>query len=183
VHQVDRQPRSVTPTDSLTRGLSMVVVLRVLRCLAFLLTWPLIAPGGQFGLHTVTPAEAQETVKVWVNTKSGVYHCAGGRYYGTTKAGAFMLEAEARAAGNRPAYGQSCGPSAGPAPAAMPQPLRLAAADTTAVEGTKVWVNTKSSVYHCAGSRYYGNTKAGRFMSELEARAAGNHPAYGRTCS
>lgn len=161
----------------------MVFALRALWCLAFLLTGPVIAPAVQLGLQTVTPAEAQESVKVWVNTKSSVYHCPGGRYYGTTKAGAFMLEAEARAAGNRPAYGQSCGPSAGPAPVVMPQPLKLAAADTTAVEGTKMWVNTKSSVYHCAGSRYYGNTKAGRFMSELEARAAGNHPAYGRQCS
>jgi len=35
---------------------------------------------------------------VWVNTESGVYH-TGGRWYGTTKKGKFMSEAEAKQAG------------------------------------------------------------------------------------
>jgi len=35
---------------------------------------------------------------VWVNTDSGVYH-KGGRWYGKTKTGKFMSEAEAKAAG------------------------------------------------------------------------------------
>ncbi len=45
-----------------------------------------------------------------------------------------------------------------------------------------VWVNTRSGVYHCSGSRWYGNTKTGRFMSECEARADGFRPAYGSPC-
>ena len=40
-----------------------------------------------------------------------------------------------------------------------------------AVSG-KVWVNTKSGVYHKSG-RYYGKTKEGKFMTEAEAKAAG----------
>jgi hypothetical protein len=36
----------------------------------------------------------------------------------------------------------------------------------------KVWVNTESKVYH-KGGRWYGKTKAGKFMTEDEAKAAG----------
>jgi len=40
---------------------------------------------------------AKASGKVWVNTESGVYH-KGGRWYGKTKQGKFMTEAEAKAA-------------------------------------------------------------------------------------
>src|SRR2546426_8534252 len=44
-------------------------------------------------------------------------------------------------------------------------------------QSISVWVNTHSGVYHCPGSRYYGVTKAGRFMSDETARTAGFRPA------
>jgi hypothetical protein len=47
-------------------------------------------------------------VKVWVNTASGVYHCPGTRWYGTTKRGEYMTQAEAQKKGFRPAYGKVC---------------------------------------------------------------------------
>ncbi len=37
----------------------------------------------------------------------------------------------------------------------------------------KVWVNTKSGVYHKEGDRWYGKTKAGKYMTEDEAIKAG----------
>ena len=40
-----------------------------------------------------------------------------------------------------------------------------------------VWVNTRSNIYHFAGSRIYGNTKAGAYMCEREATAAGSRAA------
>jgi DNA uptake protein ComE-like DNA-binding protein len=40
-----------------------------------------------------------------------------------------------------------------------------------------VWVNTDSGVYHKEGSRYYGKTKTGKYMSESEAVKAGYRPA------
>jgi len=47
----------------------------------------------------------------------------------------------------------------------------------------KVWVNTSSKVYHCQGDRYYGNTKAGEYMTEADAIAKGNRAAHDKACS
>ncbi|BCM90582.1 nuclease [Abditibacteriota bacterium] len=43
--------------------------------------------------------------------------------------------------------------------------------------GGQVWVNTKSGVYHYPGTRWYGNTKQGEYMSEQQALAQGYHAA------
>jgi hypothetical protein len=40
---------------------------------------------------------------VWVNTASGVYHTEGMKYYGKTKQGKYMTEADAIKAGYHPA--------------------------------------------------------------------------------
>jgi hypothetical protein len=48
------------------------------------------APGGGPGL-------------VWVNTETHVYHKQGSNFYGTTKKGKYMTEAEAMKAGNKAA--------------------------------------------------------------------------------
>jgi hypothetical protein len=49
------------------------------------------APGGGHGL-------------VWVNTETHVYHKEGSRFYGTTKKGKYVTEAEAMQEGNRAAH-------------------------------------------------------------------------------
>ncbi|HKV63969.1 MAG TPA: hypothetical protein VJO16_18825 [Candidatus Acidoferrum sp.] len=36
-----------------------------------------------------------------------------------------------------------------------------------------VWVNTESGVYHKLGTRWYGRTKQGRYMTETDAIKAG----------
>ncbi len=57
-----------------------------------------------------------------------------------------------------------------------------AAQAKTEKKEVKVWVNTKSGVYHCPGSRWYGKTKQGKYMGECAAQKAGHRPAYGKPC-
>jgi hypothetical protein len=44
-------------------------------------------------------AAAKASGKVWVNKSTKVYHTSSSKYYGATKSGAFMTEADAKAAG------------------------------------------------------------------------------------
>ena len=46
--------------------------------------------------------------KVWVNTQSKTYHCEGTKYYGKTKAGEYMLEADAKAKGFHADHKNAC---------------------------------------------------------------------------
>jgi hypothetical protein len=50
-------------------------------------------------------------------------------------------------------------------------PEQIAAAKTAG----QVWVNTSTKVFHDSKSEFYGATKAGKFMSEKDAVAAGYH--------
>jgi hypothetical protein len=40
-----------------------------------------------------------------------------------------------------------------------------------------VWVNSESHIYHKEGSRFYGKTKQGKYMSEAEAIKEGERAA------
>jgi hypothetical protein len=42
---------------------------------------------------------------------------------------------------------------------------------------TDVWINTRSGVYHFAGTHNYGTTKQGTYMCEAEAKGAGDRAA------
>jgi hypothetical protein len=53
------------------------------------------APGGGPGM-------------VWLNTDSNVYHCYGSQYYGKTKQGQYMSEADAKAKGAHADHNHPC---------------------------------------------------------------------------
>ena len=58
---------------------------------------------------TISEAPGGGPGKVWVNNKSKKYHCLGTEYYGKTKDGSYMTEAEAKAKGNHAVKGKACG--------------------------------------------------------------------------
>jgi hypothetical protein len=42
---------------------------------------------------------------------------------------------------------------------------------------SQVWVNTETGVYHREGSRFYGTTRMGKYMTEQDAIQTGYKPA------
>ena len=85
----------------------------------------------------------------------------------------------------------STAPSAATAPASKPAATPAAGvpasppASKTATtpkappanSGGMVWVNSDSGVYHKPGTRWYGKTKQGKYMTEADAIKAGYHAA------
>ena len=125
-------------------------------------------------------------------TKSGA--CGGHKGVQTWYAAAPAKAAAVPAAAPAPA------PAAAKpaAPMAMPMPAKPAAAAAAPAAKTgplsekaaapgggpgMVWVNMDSKVYHCTGSAYYGKTKAGKYMSEADAKAMGARPNANKPCS
>lgn len=147
------------------------------------------------GLWATPAAPAAQTLvstDVWVNSSSRVYHCPGTRYFRNTARGELMSEADARQRGFRPAYGRSCHPdqpdtnqtatAKAQAPQALAAPAPAPETEVRAEGDVRVWVNASSKIYHCPGTRYYGTTARGTYMSERDAEARGNRPAGGRRC-
>ena len=64
-----------------------------------------------------------------------------------------------------------------PAPPAAGQFASQQQARYRCPSDTVVWVNTKSRVYHFAGTSNYGNTKHGAYMCEGDAKASGDRAA------
>jgi hypothetical protein len=80
--------------------------------------------------------------------------------------------------------------SANASPSAAPARTTSSAKNETAAAATAspapggghglVWVNTETHVYHKEGSRYYGTTKHGKYVSEADAIKEGDRPSKGQ---
>src|SRR6266481_778982 len=67
--------------------------------------------------------------------------------------------------------------------AANPAPARAGSAKAAATPAAGgghglVWVNTEKHVYHKEGSRFYGTTKKGKYVSEADAIKEGDKAAH-----
>jgi hypothetical protein len=151
-------------------------------------TWFLstvLAIGFVLGAHAQTPT-------VTATCKDGT------SFSGTSRRGACAGHGGVQSYGTAPAAaetgtGTSTGASTSQqAPAAATGTNKQAPAKPTQATNSapapgggpgQVWVNSSSKVYHCPGDRYYGKTKSGSYMTEAAAKAAGDRPADGKTCS
>lgn len=67
--------------------------------------------------------------------------------------------------------------------AARPSPpTQVLKAFGTGNPEVKVWVNTNSGTYHCPGTRWYGKTQVGEFMTQKQAQDKGYRPSASRAC-
>jgi hypothetical protein len=104
----------------------------------------------------------------------------GTPFTGATRSGA------CRGHGGVQSWGASSATSpAGTSPQPSGQPAGTADQRTATTPGGtgQVWVNSSTKVYHCPGTRWYGKTKHGSYMSEAQAKQEGVRPDHGKACT
>jgi hypothetical protein len=140
-----------------------------IRALPLLLAFP-------FVMSVMAPiVAAAQTPTVTATCKDGT------AFSGTSRSGACRGHGGVKAWGNAPAAAAAAPAAAAPATATQAPSKQSKTAPQNATG--QVWVNTASGVYHCPSDRYYGKTKQGSYMSEVDAKAKGFHPDHGKACT
>jgi|SRR5882724_3703080 len=79
---------------------------------------------------------------------------------------------------NKPAAAPTAATPPGRPSSGTPASKPATAQQTRAANGGGVvWVNTDSRIYHKPGTRWYGKTKHGKYMTEADAKRAGYRAA------
>jgi hypothetical protein len=131
---------------------------------------PAAAPAGSTGLCKDGSYTSNDTKKGACAGHKGVKDWFGAAAAAPAKTAAPASAPAATEAKVAPAATKTTTPAPSTAPAAGGGP-------------GQVWVNTSSKVYHCSGTKYYGKTKQGEYMTEAAAKAAGAHADHGKACS
>ena len=124
--------------------------------------------------HAETPTAPAASVSALCND--------GTSFTGTSKKGACSGHKGVKDWNN----GAAAAPAAAPSTPVASDKSTKSAMPTVAAAGGgagQVWVNPKSKTYHCFGTKYYGKTKEGSYMTEAAAKAAGDHADHGKACS
>lgn len=142
--------------------------------------WAQTPPAGSTG-------ECKDNTYTSSASKRGACKGHGGvkEWYATEKESksAKSSSAESKTKTETPAATTAAAPAA--TPAAKPATTKTATSTMPAPGGGagKVWLNTSTHVYHCQGTKWYGKTKEGEYMTEAEAKAKGAHADHGKACS
>jgi cytoskeletal protein RodZ len=116
-----------------------------------------------FGAATIV---AQQTQQPDPSDTSTANAKSNSKSKSKTKASAVDSSQAPAGDSNAAAPASTSAPVSKPAPAPKPSPGA----------GT-VWVNTDSGIYHKPGTKWYGKTKQGKYMTEADAKKAGYRPA------
>jgi hypothetical protein len=126
--------------------------------IAVLTTWLLVA--GSLAAHAQSAQQTGDAVKTDSNaSKPAVKRSADGAAADKNNNANSSASTAASTAAS-PAGSSAKAPSSTTAAAQKTSPTK---------NGGLVWVNTESGVYHRRGSRWYGRTRQGKYMTEADA--------------
>lgn len=140
-------------------------------------TSPLVTAALAFMLGVVPPLIAQTTQPATGVTSNATTNAKASKKAAKSSKKAAKSPKNANEAANG-SQAASSGKTPADTKAAKNAPTEKTHAATPAPpQKGMVWVNTASGTYHREGSKYYGKTKQGKYMSEADAEKAGYHLA------